>query len=117
MTEIEAACFKSTRAHWVSSICCGDKEISVVLHPSNEEQSKVSVAFTEVSGMRIDTSHNEGEISFPLDIIGFESQSLEDNRWAFILHTDMVEFSFHARWPNIQAGSGCRTPLHGIASA
>lgn len=103
MTEIEKACFTSFGAHWVSAILCRATEFSLILHPANDAQSKVEVAFSNVSNMRIDTSYNDEELSFPWDIIGFESRPLEGERWEFVLHTDLVEFSFHARWPSIEA--------------
>jgi hypothetical protein len=103
MTEIEKACFTSSGAHWVSSISYCATDFSFILHPANDAQSEVEVAFSNVSKMRIDVSYNEEELSFPWDIIGIESRPLEGERWEFVLHADLIEFSFQARWPSIEA--------------
>ncbi len=52
--------------------------------------------------MIIDTSYTDGESSLLWDIIGFDSLPLGNERWKFVLHTDMVELSFQAPWPNIK---------------
>lgn len=114
MTKIEAACFTSSMAHWVSSISYRAADFLVVLHPANDVQSEVQVVFRDVSMMRIDTSYNDGDLSFPWDIIGFESRHLENEKWEFVLHTDMVEFSFQARWPNIDTNEKNTAGHHGI---
>jgi hypothetical protein len=102
MTKIEEACFVSTRAHWVASMSYRDREFAVVLHPSDDETKRVTVTFSDVSLMRFDTSYNDEEMPFPWDIIGFDSEPLQEGRWAFTLHTDMIEFSFRAGWPRIE---------------
>ena len=102
MTEIETASFVDLSAHWVKAIAYSPAEFVVCIHPSQDELSEVKVAFTQVSGMRVDTAHNDGELIFPWDIIGFDSRILPNGRWAFVLHTDMAEFSFQAAWPTIE---------------
>jgi hypothetical protein len=102
MTEIETASFIDSSTHRVSSIAYSPARFVVCLHPSQDETFEVRVAFTQVSNMRVDTSHNDGELDFPWDIIGFDSKPLAGGRWAFVLHTDMVEFLFQASWPSIE---------------
>lgn len=105
MTEIERACFAGTTAHWVSSIELSGAGMVLKLHPSFEDEKAIAVSFSDVSRMRIDTSHGEGELCFPMGIIGFDSKALANEWWAFVLHTDMIELSFQARWPNIDRDS------------
>lgn len=111
MTEIEIATFTENSAHWVRSIAYGQSGFAISLSPFNDDSFEVRVVFSQVSDMRIDASYADGELSFPWDIIGFESEKLSDDLWQFVLHTDMVEYSFRASWPIIER----RTPTEPIA--
>jgi hypothetical protein len=102
MTAIERAAFTDASAHWVSSFSYGDERLTLDIHASLTPQKVVNLAFGGVSGMRINTSYNEGEFALPWDIIGFESNAISNDRWEFVLHTDAAEFIFSSMWPVIQ---------------
>ncbi|WP_394781611.1 hypothetical protein [Undibacterium sp.] len=101
MTAIEQAIYIDSSAHWVCSISLQISSISMSVHPCERPSDIVAVGFKNVKNLKISTSHSDGNFEMPWDIIGFDSITLCNDRWSFVMHCDKAEFTFEAAWPSI----------------
>lgn len=108
LTRIEDALFRGqNHAHAVTQLVLLNDTIQIELSPWIESQGemvpdnklRVKATFNKVNIQSRESY--EDDSSYPLDIIGFESDPVSENRWTFCLHTDCIEYVFESNWPEI----------------
>lgn len=101
MTPIEQALFRNDAAHCVMAFEHAGDVIAVVLHPWEQPKLASLARFEGVRMLSVDDSYADGDGTLPWDIIGFDSEPLDGNRWRYCLHTDAIEYCFEADWPAV----------------
>jgi hypothetical protein len=103
MTAIEQALYSNGAAHWVTAFNLLDRVVTITSHPCDRPQLLTLSTFDHATMLSLDDSYaDDGDRSFPWDIIGFDSQPLSNGRWHFCLHTDKIEYCFEAKWPAVR---------------
>jgi hypothetical protein len=103
MTAIEQELYSNGAAHWVAAFELRDDVITVASHPWDRPELLTLSTFDQVTMLSVDDSYaDDGDRSFPWDIIGFDSKRVSNDRWEFVLHTDKIEYCFEAKWPAVR---------------
>ena len=103
MTAIEQALYSNGTAHWVVAFELRDNTVTVTSHPCDRPELLTLLTFDQAMMLSIDDSYaDDGDQSFPWDIIGFDSEPVSSERWRYCLHTDKIEYCFEAEWPAVR---------------
>lgn len=116
MSEIEKALFVDGTVHYITSFALLAEEIMLTVCPGRgirDADTQVALTrgrFLQVNPNRVfcEVFDAKDGIGLPWDIIGFDSDPLDDGYWRFCLHTDCVEYLFESKWPEITRVNGRR---------
>jgi hypothetical protein len=75
-------------------------EVRIRLQKWESATEQRLLVFPQANLSSINSFHEpDDSLEFPWDIVGLESDELENSRWQFTLVTQIVEISFESAWP------------------
>ena len=101
LTKIEQLMFRERNiTHAVVSLALTQDKLLLTVAPWGELGSPFSAEFPELKITSLEVYPDEPiDLNLPWDIIGFDSYTLDSERWKFVLHCDSIEYCFESRWP------------------
>lgn len=101
-SEIETYLYRGLGVHGVYIATFQESSIELTIAPFEEESNKLFVKFLNSRLVYIDGSYSDSndDWELPWDIIAFDCRQ-SGKQWEFILHSDVMEFTFIADWPTV----------------
>lgn len=97
---IEHFLFRRVNTHAVVEFSLSTKELLLTLAPWHDLNDTITAQFCDfkITSQWIDAEDTEDHY-LPWDIIAFDCDALESDRWAFCLHCSAIEYGFESMWP------------------
>ena len=101
LTKIEQVMFRECNVtHAVVGFALTQDKLLLTVAPWNDLAFLLSAEFPAFKITSLDVYPDEPiDLNLPWDIIGFNSDAIDSERWEFVLHCDSIEYSFESKWP------------------
>jgi hypothetical protein len=101
-TPIESFLFAELGVHAVIEFTQSEHSIRLRVAPWESVESWREAIFGQAKITSIDVYADDPEgLNMPWDIIGFDCNNLDGERWGFVLHCDGIEYGFESEWPKL----------------
>ena len=101
LTDIENLMFRGRNVvHGVIEFSLDENSLTLTVAPWPELTSPLTAMFDQarVLAKEVDEDPNP---NLPLEILGFDSYSLGEAKWQFVLHCAEVEWVIESSWPKL----------------